>query len=319
VEQERVREDDEAILDEASFNREMSERYRRSNTLADAELRLERAFADFMLKVAAGKSAREKYDREFPKGVWEFEAQFQHIKVKFPNQGNPEQISTPKGTFRRQIAQERLDLQFFSVGHPFFDGVMNAVRTEQCGRVYAIDVASPNKPEWLGFEFLLLAVPDLETLGANSGLVSRAMRVFTAQPLHLFIEGAGKIETNGDDFLKLRRELKNEDKGRTWWNLTKSKAIRVPIPFGGQDAWRQAVQNAHSIALAEAKLQFEERIGHEVDLAIASLSEQQRLADHDDPGELDGLKRLELAIRNWKVVVDGTGFLSINGQLGRGQ
>lgn len=319
VEQERVRDENEAVLDEASFNRDAAARYRRSNTLGDAEERLERAFTEFVRKVATWDGARAKHDREFPSGIWEFDpTQFQHLKLELAGQGEKGlPPATVRGTFRRRIAQDRLDLQFLSVGHPYFDAVTKAIHTQQVGRVYAVDVSADDRPPWHGFEFVLVAGPDPEPLHGNSGLLSRAARVFVVPPLHLFVDAQGRVEAHGDDLLKLRRGLGHSDKDRSWWNLTKQKAVRVTLPFGDQDGWRRAVQNAHAVALTEAKRLFAERIGPEVAKAVEVLAEQRRQAEGNDPGEADGLDRLQRAIRGWAVTVEGTGFLSVNGRLGR--
>jgi ATP-dependent helicase HepA len=319
VEQERVREENEAVLDEVSFNREAAERYRRGHTLSEAEESLEKAFTEFLRKVATGDSALPRFDREFPSGIWQLDpTQFQHIKVEDPAPATPGQPRASfRGTFRRRIAQERLDLQFFSVGHPLFDGVMNAVWTQQCGRVYAIDVTLPGQPVWHGFEFVFVAGPDLQSLGGNRGLISQALRVFTVPPLHVFVDCKGILTANGDHLLKLRRGLNHGDKDRTWWNLTKQKAARATLPVGGQDQWRRAVPLAYSTALSEAKRRFQDRLEPDVAAEVELLAEQARQAIESDVAESACLERLQRAVRGWIVSVDSAGFLSINGELGR--
>lgn len=107
---ERSREEAEAVLDEASFNRDAASRYRRGDDLAAAEEELVPAFIDFLRKAGSGNAARQYPDREFPDGVWDLDpAQLQHITTGAP----PAEKAPParyRGTFRRSVAQVRLEL-----------------------------------------------------------------------------------------------------------------------------------------------------------------------------------------------------------------
>ena len=85
VEEERMRDDNEAVLDEASFDREAAERYRRGNRLAEAERGTEEAFTGYLAMVANAASARRHHDEEFPEGIWVLRSdEFRHVQVELP-------------------------------------------------------------------------------------------------------------------------------------------------------------------------------------------------------------------------------------------
>jgi ATP-dependent helicase HepA len=312
AEKERGREETDAVLDEASFDPEAASHYKRSEHFADAEAELEETFIDFVRKAGSGNAARHYHDREFRDGVWDLDReQLRHITL---NDGAAEQAVRYRGTFRRAIAQIRHDLQFFSVGHPFFDGIINSARTQQCGRVYAIDMDAPDEAPWTGFEFVLTAGPDESVLTKLGGLGSRVLRPFAVHPVHVFVDGKGQVAPNGERLLALRAGLTGGGKDRSWWNLTKEKAPRAAAAFPNRD-WREVVFQASVAAAAEARRVFEERVGPAVKAELARMKEALRAA-RDKP-EIVALEEASQALRDWTVRVDAGGFLSVNGKLGR--
>jgi ATP-dependent helicase HepA len=312
AEKERGREETDAVLDEASFDPEAASHYRRSEHFADAEAELEEAFIDFVRKAGSGDAARHYHDREFPDGVWDLDReQLRHITL---GDGAAEQAVRYRGTFRRGIAQIRHDLQFFSVGHPFFDGIINSARTQQCGRVYAVDMDTPDEAPWSGFEFVLTAGPDESVLAKLGGLSARVIRPFAVHPVHVFVDGKGQIAPHRERLLALRTGLTGAGKDRSWWNLTKEKAPRAAAAFPNRD-WREVVFQASVAAAAEARRVFEERVGPAVKAELARMAEA--LGAARDKSETVALEEASQALRDWTVRVDAGGFLSVNGKLGR--
>ena len=166
------------MLDEASFNRDAAARYRQGEDLVEAEAELEPAFVNFLRKAGSGNAVRQYSDREFADAVWDLDpSQLQHISASL----EPSTRATNgrfRGTFRRAIAQVRHDLDFFTVGHPFFDRVLASALYEPCGRVYAVDVDAQDEPAWAGFEFVLTAGPDLGEARPTEALARRAGSLF---------------------------------------------------------------------------------------------------------------------------------------------
>jgi ATP-dependent helicase HepA len=314
AEKERGREEADAVLDEASFNREAAAHYRRGEDLAAAEADLETAFIDFLRKAGSGNAARQYPDREFPDGVWDLDPeQLRHITLG-PRPTEHGASARYRGTFRRGISQLRHDLQFFSVGHPLFDGVIASARDQQCGRVYAVDVDAPGEAPWAGFEFVLMAGPEDGALSGLGGFAGRVTRPFAVSPVHLFVDGEGRVSPDSDRLLALRTGLQKAGKDRSWWNLTKEKTPRAASAFPNRD-WREVVFHASAAAVAEGRRVFEERLGPAVAAELVRIREAMEVA-RDKP-EAVALESAARALRDWAVRVDAGGFFSVNGKLGR--
>src|SRR6185503_16260534 len=96
------------------------------------------------------------------------------------------------GTFRREIAQQRPELNFFTVGNELFDAVIESLTSHPTGRTYAIASKIPKRKPWIGFEFIFSATPDVDVLGDNHGLLNQALSVFTERPVHLYFSVDGE-------------------------------------------------------------------------------------------------------------------------------
>ena len=313
VEEERMRDENEAALDEASFDRETAERYRRGSHLTEAEIGTEEAFTHYIAMVANNASARRQHDEEFPEGIWLLRSdEFRHVQVDLPEAPRDGAgRSYWKGTFRRDIAQARLDLQFFAVGHPLFDALTNTLTQQPTGRTYAIDVRHPGKSPWMGFELVFAVIPDPVRLGSNLGLINRAQQLFTFRPLHVFVNVNNEVETNGQWLLDVRQGLDLEAKDSAWTNLTKQKVEHLDR----FDGWRERVHKVAEIGRAEARRKFRLAVEPAIEPELTWLREQVRQAELGDSGDRDALQSLASAIEHWEVSLDGVGLLSVNGNL----
>jgi len=313
VEEERMRDDNEAVLDEASFDREAAERYRRGNRLAEAERGTEEAFTGYLAMVANAASARRHHDEEFPEGIWVLRSdEFRHVQVELPEAPRDGAgRSCWKGTFRRDIAQARLDLQFFTVGHPLFDALINTLTGQPTGRTYAIDVRHLGRSPWMGFELVFTAVPDQGRLGSNLGLINRAQQLFTFRPLHVFVTLKNGVEPGGQSLLEIREDIDLDAKDSAWVNLTKQKVERLDR----LDGWRERVLQAAEVGRDEARRKFRAVVQPAIEPEVAWLKEQIRQAELSNSGDGGALQSLLSAIEHWEVVLDGVGLLSVNGNL----
>ncbi len=314
AQEERARDDSDAVLDEASFEREAAERYRRISESDSREKEVEEALTGYVKMVASDRSAKVRSDEEYPDGIWVLRPD------AFPRGFLPESVgdgvNESRGTFRRAIAQERPDLQFFNIGHPIVDALVRSLTARTTGRTYAIDVRAYGRPAWMGFEFVFYPVPDIAALGDNLGLVNQARQLFEVTPLHLFCRHHNvTLEPDGGALRALRQSLDRKDKDRTWWNLTKMKAVELQEQLLGQD-WQQKTRAAYELARAEAQRRFAEHLAGELGAEQSRLAELERQVRREgDPKELEPIAALQKAILNWKVELDSTGFLSVNGNI----
>ena len=220
-----ARDDSDAVLDEASWSREAAGR-----TGAFPSLRrvkdVEEALTDYVKMVASDRSAKPFADEDYPEGIWVIRPD------AFPRGWLPESVGDGikewRGTFRRRIAQERPDLHFFNFGHPLFDAMVQSLTAQTTGRTYAIDVKAYGRMPWRGSSSSSTPCPTWPALGGNLGIVNQARQLFEVTPLHLFCSyHEVTLEPDGSVLRELRQMLDRKDKDRTWWNLTKMKAVEL--------------------------------------------------------------------------------------------
>jgi ATP-dependent helicase HepA len=315
AEQERAQDESEAVLDEASFELKAAERFRRVSQSPDGEKELEESFVNYFRTISSPKSAKEWHEPAWPVGVWKFSADNTLVQLPTLNKNQAGLVGEFKGTFRREIAQQRPELGFFNVGNPFFDGVIETLWQQPTARTYAVACTSAQHEGWTGLEFAFYAKPDLKMLEGNYGLANQATSLFTTKPIHLFFTTEGVYDAGGDVLLAIRQQLTKDLKGRTWWNLTKEKAQLPSQSLGGRD-WQDTVQDIYKIARDTARQLFAERFGGVIEAETKRIAEQcrQLRQQGDDLSQRDiiPLQVLALSIENWSVELDSLGFLSVN-------
>jgi ATP-dependent helicase HepA len=316
AEQERAQDESEAVLDEASFELKAAERFRRVSQAQDTEAVLESAFVDFFRVISTDHSVKQVHDPTFARGIWKFKAD----NVRFGQLPNLQKsqsgtLEEYRGTFRREIAQQRPELNFFAYGNELFDAVAASLTQHPTGRTYAVACKLPNRPPWIGFEFVFYATPDVDILGDNHGLINQARSLFTAKPIHLFVTPSGERASDQAELLHVRRSLALEGKDRIWWNLTKERAALLPSAAGNQD-WRDLVLNLFEMAHAKAHQLFSERLNSalkgEAQRIHEVIRELQRRGDALAREEVKSFQLLALALAGWNTKLDGVGFLSVN-------
>lgn len=316
AEQERAQDESEALLDEASFELRAAERFRRVSQAQDTEVVLETAFVDFFRVISTDRSVKQIHDPAFARGIWKFKAdnvrfgQLPDLQKK--QSGTLEEY---KGTFRREIAQQRPELHFFSFGNELFDAVAASLTQHPTGRTYAVACKLPDRPSWTGFEFVFYATPDVDILGDTHGLINQARSLFTVTPIHLFVTPSGEIALEQAELLRARRSLTLEWKDRVWWNLTRERAALLQPAVGNKD-WHDLVLNLFEMAHTKAHQMFSERLNPalkvEAQRIREAVRELQRRGDTTSREEIKTFQLLALALAGWNTKLDGVGFLSVN-------
>jgi ATP-dependent helicase HepA len=316
AEQERAQDASEAVLDEASLDLKAAERFRKVSQAQSAETGLESAFVDYFRMISAERSVKEVHDQAFPRGIFKFKAdnvRYGQLSNLHKNQEGT--LDDYKGTFRREIAQQRPELNFFTVGNELFDAVIESLTQHPTGRTYAVACNVPNRKPWIGFEFIFYAAPDVDVLGDNHGLVNQARSLFTVRPVHLYFSVDGEYVDYQSDLLQARQSLSLEGKNRIWWNLTKERSGLLSQAAGNQD-WQQLVLNLHEKAHLKAHQLLQERLDGRIKVEANRIREAVRQLQRESAtslqDEMKSLQLLALSIAGWNTKLDGLGFLSIN-------
>ena len=316
-EKERAEDESQGMLDAASLDRRSAEVFRRAQSSPERDRALEKAFCDYFEFFGGKPAIRFKSTGEFPEGIVEFRPdQIPVDMALLPAKAN-QPVHDHLGTFRRTIAQERPDLEFFSVGNELFDAVCATLRNSAFGRAYAVE-CNCTRPVWRGFEFSYVASGRKELLEQHPGLIKHLDRVLDSRPEHLFIDEDLTNPPDQGGLLALRKSFAREAKNQSWFNFTlKNGRGQLLADYYAKKNWSDLVSNAEKKARSLAKLHFSDVLEPAIQNELARINEQIRqaaiskCAGWDE--EVAGLEALRNALHDWEVRLDTAGFLSVNG------
>ena len=306
------------MLDAASLERVSAEVFRRAQSTPDRDLTLEAAFCDWFRFIAGNGALWFPPAGDSPdKSIVEFR----------PNQlppgtlrlaTGPDGVQADRlGTFRRQTAQERPDLEFFSVGNEFFDAICTSLNQSSKGRSYAVECQSTHT-QWRGFEFSYRPIGNRDLLIQHPGLLKHLDRVLAVRLEHCFIGEDLNPAADNQGLLSIRKSLANDAKDDTWRNFTLNNTrVQLLENYYASSGWEALVIRAEILARSVVRDRFSLSFAAVFESERARIIEQIRqakVAAADDwEDEIAGLDALLLAINGWDVELDTAGFLSVNG------
>ena len=184
--EERVRDESEALLDEASYDAARAERFARTPS-AEAEPMLERAFIEYLRALSGGRGVSRHRGAEGEEGVWAIRPDnIPHGEITIIDKDAAGEFGKRVGTFRREIAQRQRSVEFFTYGNPLFDAVVAALGRSLTGRTYAITCHAPGAAAFAGLEIIVAARPLLDSDIAPS-LLNMADALFGTRRRPLFV------------------------------------------------------------------------------------------------------------------------------------
>ena len=314
VADERTKDQGEALLDEASFHAIRAERFSRAR-VDGIEEAIETAFIEYFRHLGAPKSVWPHKNHDLTEGVWCFRPDdLRHGEINIVDRSPAGELGKRIGTFRRDIAQRALDLEFFSYGNPLFDAVAAALTSRLTGRTYAIICRAGGFGSFVGVELILAARPDLGALTNSPSLLNLADAIFGDRRRSIFVPLLEGQVFDPATIEAVRNGLNLAKKGTQWQDLDGAAVQRLAAAQGGDLAG--CVQRALSHDLQDARAVF----AAELDEAVAH--EVQRVEEHcrflaqrggdEAATELEELARYAAVLQGWNLVIDGIGFLAIN-------
>lgn len=315
---ERAQDDVQALLDAASIERASAEVYRRVQSTPEHDQALERAFSDYFQHIG-GQGSLIANPRGYPEGTFEFRPdQLRDVTLQLPLEANGG-VRDRIGTFRRKLAQDDPNLEFFSVGNDFFDATCATLHESAAGRTYGVECAWPRE-EWRGFEFAYRPTGRCELLHSHPGLVKHVDRIFAVRLEHCFVQEDLKPAPPNQTslLLSIRQGLKREDKDIKWRNFTLRNG-RTQLLTDRYPDWSNLVVKAEALARSAVREHFTLLLAPAIELERKRIDEQirqARLSRSDQwEEEVTGLNALMEAVNNWDLELDFAGFLSVNGGL----
>ena len=308
---ERALDESQAQMDEASFNSSNAQSYLKAQLKKKQEIHFERTFTNYFKQISDRKSFSTPKDPIFADGIFEFLPKY----IKDLNLDVLEKQDERKGTFRREIAQERPNYEFFSPGNEFFEFITKAMRQDVFGRSYAIECLAESNP-WRGFEFsyrTLIKNQEEHFDMANLGFIEH---FFNDLPINLLINENGELldEEKNRLVLSFRKELKWDQENKIWFDLYKTKGGCLEKYYPG---WKKLIIKLEKISREKAKDAFEEKLNPLVKEKQNALGEKIQQLRHAKPDgwkeSVENSEKLQSIISNWDIQLDSVGFISING------
>jgi hypothetical protein len=310
---ERARDEYDALLDWASFSEDRGQKYLSVRPRPELERALEASFVEYFQNMSRTRAADTFKDEKSPEGLWRFD-----LDSVRPGVLGSEATGKIIGTFRRDLAQTRLDREFFQIGNPLFDAMVAAVEHHSAYRTFAVQCKAPGRPAWCGFEFVFSCRPGLDSLVTRPDLVNFAKSYLPANVLHVFLTVNGD-EGDSDVLRTVRQTLTRQNKGRIWINLWKDRvaAIDQIVP---ESTWITVIPALEEKARRIAQERFRSRVAGLDDLIERWLNQARRLRErgtHVSIEEAISLETLSTSVRDWQVHEEGAGFLAVNHELVR--
>jgi ATP-dependent helicase HepA len=312
---ERVRDDSEALLDEASYHAARAERFVRTPS-ADNETELEIAFLDYFRALAGGKGVSRYKTTDGSDGIWTLRPDdIRHGEITIVDRDAAGELGKRVGTFRRALAQRQRNVEFFTYGNPLFDAIVAALSQRLTGRTYAIACQTPGRaPGFIGIEVIVAARPQLESADISPSLLNLADAIFGTRRRPLFVHLLADQPVDGPALASLRSSLTPSGEGQRWRDLSGEDVEHFVQRHDGDLTACLHRAQAEDIPLARQTLAQElvEPLGAEIARVIAQ--RQQLLAAGDPTAitEAAMLERYQALLESWDIVIDGIGFLAVN-------
>lgn len=313
---ERAEDESAELLDEASFERATAEDFRRAQSSRGRERALDRAFVHYFMTMAGPRAIDRRGDADFPEGIVTFQPEDmpREMPLEIPPDENG-RLAEHRGTFYRAIAQERPDLEFFSVGSVLFDAVCSTLFKAPKGSAYALECRIP-KGEWRGFEFVFRVLGGRQKVQENPGLLNQLDRIFESRLERVWVRETGELAKSPDALLEIRRSLRADTKGALWWNLTGEKAHALEHHYS-EVGWTALVTRCFEQARTAARERLVEALSERLGEEHARLLDQDRQLRALKPcgwqDDIAANKLLRRALDSWDLHLDSLGFLSVNG------
>lgn len=311
---ERVRDDSEALLDEASYSAARADRFVKA-PIEGNESDLENAFLDYFRALTAGKGVWSHKLPDGTPGVWGLRpSDAPHGELEIVDRDAAGELGKRIGTFQRAVAQRHREVEFFTYGNPLFDAVAGSLNARLTARTYAVACRAPGTSSFVGLEVIVAARPQLNPRLLSPSLLNLAEAMFGMRRLSLFIPLLEGQSADRSQLEKLRASLSTRPGGPTWKDLSGEQVQHLVRAADGDLAacWERVT--ATQIPMA--------RRAFEGQLAAPLSAERERLelhrrrlieaGDAASIAEAEILDRYSALIESWDIVIDGVGFLAVN-------
>ena len=307
VTNERIRDDGDELLDEASFNPNFAGVYSSASRYNDESL--SNVFIEHFknLTIKPESSVRIVGD-----SIWKFKPDdipLGTLDIRGTSETSEFGIRT--GTFSRLVAQNRRDIEFFSYGNPLFDAVLGSLQSKLHGRTYAIACQSNNPISFAGVEYNLIPKVDLP----NNLPIYFSMRLETELPYRPdWNYCALDLNTNfkAREIHEVRKSVSKSLSGFKDLSLRQIKAIENSATASIENCLRYISE----VQVPKKEEKIRERvssfINQETEYLLLKNKKLKSISDSASLAEIKHNFSYIEAINNWYIDFDSVGFLVIN-------
>ena len=304
---ERLRDDGDELLDEASFNPKLADVYSSASRYNDENL--SNVFIEHFknLTIKPENSVRAVGD-----GIWKFkpdDVPLGALNIQGTSEASEFGIRT--GTFSRVVAQSRRDIEFFSYGNPLFDAVLGSLKSKLHGRTYAIACHSSSPVSFVGIEYNLVPKIDLP----NKLPIYFSTRLETELPYRPdWNYCALDFNTNfkGREIHEVRKFVTKSLSGFKDLHLRQLKAIESSEGASLEDC----IKYISEVRVPKKEEKIRERVNRfitrETDYLLQKNKKLKSVSDMTSLTEIKQNHSYIEAINNWYIDFDSIGFLVIN-------
>jgi len=304
---ERASDDADALTDLVSFDR--GQRLSASEAHA-AEVRIEDAFPRYMRSIGVGQVARQIADNRDPNlKIWHLKPE-DVTQVELPgiHRNTSGQIGDLYGTFKRKVARDRPDLDFFTAGHALFDSVCSVAMSHITGKTFAIQCDSANLPAG---QYLLTswAVRALD-FGTSQTSLTRVQRHLSGRRIQLLTNIQTAEGLDQDSVRRLTAHLLSDEA-----TVTDRREQMTAVFEGALEDWHELSSrlmiSARDHALCVNKDVFSEE-DREFQYGLDREIERLRQDDREESIQLaEALVASREAINSPQVELDSLGIIHV--------
>ena len=247
---ERASDDAEAITDAASFRS-------RGNILekfsSGVDQLLERSMTSYMRMIARPESARKVTDsKDLNLKTWRLRPDdVSEFQLPGMDRDGDNPLRERFGTFDRDVARDRLDLEFFSIGHPLVDALTSATQDLVRGRTFFVKTSFPALPHGIYVFSIWRVELDNEHL-----LPERVRRLLGVRSISVGID-----YSNGDSLLDdttrlLFNHLKKEESKLADVSIDSAIELLQPEQGGWSKLVEQFIRNSEESSKEAYKIRY---------------------------------------------------------------
>ena len=309
---ERRTDDAEALTDAASFPG--FGRIRFLHEISDSlEQRLEDYFVVYFRSLARQGSAHHYADNQEPDvKLWLLKPdEIRNEPLPGIDKGDDGLFAEHRGTFRRRVARERRNIEFFSVGNPLFDAVANVALERLSGRVFALGVQDPIVEAGNYLVTGMRVTADPNVIADDVPLQRRAHRYFFGKRLFLAYRLGEVAALNSSSLAALINAtfdgtIPSTELARQSFH----QVIENEVPD-----WTDYLMRLQDIIVKDARETYQRKFGRDHESMLLELRREYAELERSpkDLGrDVEALLTLEHAFEGWQPVIDVIGVLQVS-------